>query len=280
MISRALLALSTVLAMSMPSLVRAQARNAPVLRLVARGYAFTVPAQISPGMVRIRLVNRGTMPHYARVARLDSAKTLADFMAWRRKGGRPPGWFVPVGGPAPVSPGDSADAAAVVRPGRHIVLCSYPSAGGKSAHIDSGMVRELIVTDTPDSTATPNGTAADLDASLELVLGEYGFSPFAAIRAGVQHIRVTNAGNFPHQVLLIRLPNGTTDKGEMAWFRDNYQTDRPGIPSGGLLEIPPRETGWFSVTLRPGRYMLLCGFVDGTTRHFDKGMARVFDVGV
>ena len=279
MTSRTLLAIVSVMTLSASSAASAQGRSVPVVRLVARGYAFTAPAQSPQGLVRIRLVNRGTVPHYARVARLDSAKTLADFMAWRRQGGRPPGWFVPVGGPAPVSPGDSAEAAAVVRPGRHIVLCSYPTAGGKSAHIDSGMVRELIVSDSVDSTAAPNDRVADLDASFEVVLGEFGFSPVPAVRAGVQHIRVTNAGNFPHQILLIRLPNGTNDRAEMAWFRDNHQTDRPGVPTGGLLEVRPRETGWFSVSLRPGRYMLLCGFVDGPVRHFDKGMARVFEVG-
>ena len=101
----------------------------------------------------------------------------------------------------------------------------------------------------------------------------------ARVRNWSCKIRVTNAGLFPHQVLLIRLPDGVSDRHEMAWFRDNFQTDRPGRPSGGLLELPPSETGWFAVSLRPGRYLLLCGFADGTIRHFDKGMSRVIEVG-
>jgi hypothetical protein len=257
-------------------------RNEPVERLVAREYAFTAPKQAPPGLVRVRLVNRGTVPHYARIVRLDSAKTLSDVLAWRRSGGRPPAWFVPVGGPAPVSPGDSAEAAAVVAPGRHVVICTYPIAGGKSVHIDSGMVRELVVADsaaTADSARAPNAsTAADLDADATIILGEYGYSPIPTLRAGRRQFRVTNAGLFAHQVLLVRLPDGVSDREEMAWFRDDYTAVRPGKPNGGLLELPPRETGWFAATLRRGRYLLICGFADASMRHFDKGMVRVIEV--
>jgi hypothetical protein len=251
----------------------------PVVRLVSREYAFTVPKQISPGLTRVRLINRGKVPHYARIVRLDSAKTLSDVLAWRRAGGRPPAWFVPVGGPAPVSPGDSADAAVVVQPGRHVVLCTYPAAGGKSVHLDSGMVRELIVAETPDSTAAPpNAKVGDIESDTEIVLGEYGFSPQPALKAGYRRFRVTNAGLFPHQVLLARLPEGVSDRAELEWFRDNYVAPRPGRPTGGLLEVQPTQTAWFAVSLRPGKYVFICGFADGNVRHFDKGMSRVIDV--
>ena len=277
---RRVLPLAGIISLAVSTSALTQAPAPPVVRLVAREYAFTTPRQVMPGLVRVRLVNRGTVPHYARLVRLDSAKTLADVLAWRRAGGRPPVWFVPVGGPAPVSPGDSAEAAAVVTPGRHVVICTYPAAGGKSVHLDSGMVRELIVADSAraDSMVTPNAKVTDLDADATIVLGEYGYSPLPTLRAGRRQFRVTNAGLFPHQVLLVRLPDGVSEKAEIAWFRDNYVDARPGRPSGGLLELPPGETGWFAATLRPGRYLLLCGFADGSMRHFDKGMTRVLDV--
>ena len=271
--------IGAVLVLLAAGAARAQV-SPPVVRLVAREYAFTVPKQISPGLTRIRLINRGKVPHYARVVRLDSAKTLSDVLAWRRTGGRPPAWFVPVGGPAPVSPGDSADAAIVVQPGRHVVLCTYPAAGGKSVHLDSGMVRELTVAGTPDSTAAPpNAKINDLESDSEIILGEYGFSPQPRLKAGYRRFRITNAGLFAHQVLLARLPDGVTDRAELEWFRENYIAARPGRPNGGLLEVAPMETGWFAVTLRPGNYVLICGFTDGNVRHFDKGMSRVIDVG-
>jgi hypothetical protein len=279
MIARRLFLLAAIGVSATPTPSAAQSPNVPVVRVVAREYAFTAPAKVPQGLVRIRLVNRGKVPHYARLVRLDSARTMADVVTWRRTGGRPPAWFVPLGSPAPVSPGDSAEAAAIVRPGRHVVICTYPAPGGKSVHLDSGMVREVIVADSADSTAAPNVTIANLDADAEIVLGEYGFSPLPTLRPGRHELRVTNAGLFPHQVLLIRLPDAVSDRHEMAWFRDNYEAARPGHPAGGLLELPPRETGWFAVSLRPGRYLLLCGFADGTIRHFDKGMARVIEVG-
>jgi hypothetical protein len=248
-----------------------------VLRLVAREYAFTAPSRIAAGPVRIRVVNHGTVPHYARMVRLDSAKTIADVNAWRRAGGRQPAWYVPVGGPAPIAPGDSAEAAVLLSPGRHIVFCTYPMAGGTSVHFDSGMVRELTV-DPPSAAPSPNASLASLDSDATLVLGEFGFSTLPPLHAGRAQIRVANGGRLPHQVLLVRLPDGTKEGDELAWFRGNYRTTRPGRPSGGLLEVKPGEKSWFSVRLTPGRYLFLCSFLDGATRHFDKGMTRVINV--
>jgi hypothetical protein len=252
------------------------AQQAPVARFVTKEYAFTVPATLSAGLVRVRVINRGTVPHYARIVRLDSAKTLADFNTWRKSGTRAPAWFVPVGGPAPIAPGDSAEAAVVLAPGRHLVFCTYPMPGGTSVHADSGMVREITVKPAA-SAASPNATVESLDSDATLIIGDYVFSPIT-LRAGLQRVRVTNAGNTAHQALLVRLPDGVKEGAELAWFRANYRTRRPGRPTGGLLEVKPRETSWFSVWLKPGRYLLLCGFVAGNRRHFDMGMTRVIQV--
>jgi len=252
------------------------AQQAPVARFVTKEYAFTVPPTLPAGLVRVRVVNHGTVPHYARIVRLDSAKTLADFNAWRKSGTRAPAWFVAVGGPAPVSPRDSAEAAVVLSPGRHLVFCTYPMPGGTSAHVDSGMVREITVRPST-SAASPNATVESLDSDATLIVGDYVFSPIT-LRPGLQRVRVTNAGNTAHQALIVRLPDGVKEGDELAWFRANYRTQRPGRPAGGLLEVKPKETSWFSVWLEPGRYLLLCGFVAGNRRHFDLGMTRVIAV--
>ena len=252
------------------------AQQAAVARFVTREYAFTTPATLSAGLVRVRVINRGTLPHYARIVRLDSAKTLADFNVWRKSGTRAPAWFVPVGGPAPIAPGDSAEAAVVLAPGRHLVFCTYPMPGGTSVHADSGMVREITVKPA-GSAVSPNASVESLDSDATLIIGDYVFSPIT-LHPGLQRVRVTNAGNVSHQALFVGLPDGVKEGDELAWFRANYRTQRPGRPTGGLLEVKPKETSWFSVWLKPGRYMLLCGFVAGTRRHFDMGMTRVIEV--
>ena len=266
----------SVLSMVPPTGAGAQAK-VPVVRLVARNFAFTTPASMPSGLVRLRVINRGTVPHYARIVRLDEGKTLADFQAWRKSGVRPPSWYVPVGGPAPISPGDSAEAAVILAPGRHIIFCTYPMSGGTSVHLDSGMVREVAVAKA-GAVTSPNASINALDTDATLVLGEFGFSPLPPLRAGRRQFRVTNAGSLPHQALLVRLPNGVKENDELEWFRGNYSRNRPGAPAGGLLEVKPGETSWFSVWLEPGRYLFICGFVAGATRHFDKGMTRVVDV--
>ena len=250
----------------------------PVVRVVARNYAFTLPANLPSGVVRLRVINRGTRPHYARIVRLDDGKTLADFNTWRKSGTRAPSWFVPVGGPAPVAPGDSAEAAVTLAPGRHLMFCTYPLPGGTSVHLDSGMVREVTIA-KPTSAAAPAANINSLDSDATLILAEYGFSSLPPLRAGRRQFRVTNAGRLAHQALLVRLPSGVKEGDEMAWFRDNYPNTRPGRPAGGLLEVKPGETSWFAAWLRPGRYVFLCGFTTGGSRHFDRGMMRVIDVG-
>jgi hypothetical protein len=250
----------------------------PVVRVVARNYAFTVPANLPTGLVRLRVINRGTAPHYARIVRLDEGKSLADFNAWRKSGKPAPSWFVPVGGPAPVAPGDSAEAAVTLGPGRHLVFCTYPLPGGTSVHLDSGMVREVTVA-KPSVAPAPNVNVNSLDSDVTVILGEYGFSPLPPIKAGRRQFRVTNAGRVAHQALLVHLPSGVKDGDELAWFRGNYKSMRPGKPAGGLLEVKPGETSWFATWLKPGRYVFLCGFTAGATRHFDRGMMRVIDVG-
>ena len=179
----------------------------------------------------------------------------------------------------PIAPGDSAEVALTLMPGRHIVFCTYPLPGGTSVQLDSGMVREVVVAKPRASMkATPNASINALDSDATLIIGEYGYSTLPPLAPGHRRIRVTNAGRLAHQALLIRLPDGVKPNAELAWFRSNYTGTRPGIPAGGLLEIRPGETAWFSVWLRPGRYMLVCGFLDGSTHHFDKGLMRVIEV--
>ena len=242
----------------------------PTLRVVARDYALSLAPSAAAGDTRVRLVNRGTEPHYFGIVRADSGKGAQDYLAWRAARGPRPGWLTSVGGIAPVMPGDSADLVLPLAAGRYVVFCSYPSPDGTS-HVAKGMVGDLVVEGAPAAAPSPR-------AELTVRLADYSFAPSggaAAVRAGRRAIRVVNEGTQLHQMLVVRMPPGATAERETAWFRGGGRGPRPGVPTGGVLQIPPGDTATAIVRLRPGRYLLLCTVADAAgTPHYRHGMVR------
>lgn len=247
----------------------AQRSETRVVRVEARNYSFTAPMRVEGGLITVRLVNRGTEPHYLRLMRLAPGKTLADFAAWRESRTPAPEWLSGAGGVAPVMPGDSADQTTVLGAGTYVLLCSYPTPDGVP-HVQMGMMGSLRV--APPPAAEP---ALSREAEGSITLTDYAYTVDADLRAGTRTLQVENRGREPHQVLLIRLPEGVTPEAEVAWFRGGSRGPRPGLPHGGILEVLPGESTRFTATLQPGEYLLLCGTraPDGQ-RHFDHGMVR------
>ena len=128
---------------ALPTAAQRRAReNAPIVRLVARDYSFETPVRLASGVVRIRLVNRGSEPHYAAFYRLAAGRTASDFFAWRASKTPAPNWLTLVSGPAPVVPGDSSDLTLRLPPGHYLIICGYPGRDGVQ-HMDKGMFRVL-----------------------------------------------------------------------------------------------------------------------------------------
>ena len=239
--------------------------NEPV-RVVATDYRLTFPGEVSSGVRRLRLVNRGSEPHYAGIMRVDSGKTSRDFLAWRGTRDPRPGWLTPIGGIAPVQPGDSTDLVMPLEPGSYVVFCTYPSPDGTS-HLMKGMVADMRV--------QPSGSVRfEPLADAEVTLKENAVSAPAALTAGDRTLRVRNDGALLHQMLVIALPPGVTAAQEIAWFQNGSRGARPGIPSGGVLQLPAGETVFTTVSLRPGRYLLLCTVAG----HHLVGMSAIVEV--
>ncbi|MEU4931405.1 sulfocyanin-like copper-binding protein [Streptomyces yokosukanensis] len=100
------------------------------------------------------------------------------------------------------------------------------------------------------------------------------------VRAGAVSLRVLNAGSLTHEVVVLPLPNGQSAGGRPAGSDGRIsETGSLGeasrsCGSGSGDGIEPGATGWTTVTLRPGRYELVCN-VPG---HYAAGMYTELDV--
>ncbi|MFE3168184.1 hypothetical protein [Streptomyces sp. NPDC059224] len=100
------------------------------------------------------------------------------------------------------------------------------------------------------------------------------------IPTGKVTLRVVNAGTLAHEVIVLPLPAGQAAGGraigsdgrvsEAGSFGEASRTCGSGAGDG----IDPGAAGWTTVTLRPGRYELLCN-VRG---HYAAGMYTELDV--
>lgn len=107
-------------------------------------YDFAFSAPLTAGRRMIRVSNDGQQPHEIVLARLDSAATAPQLVAWIRGGlrGRPPAY--PAGGTVAIQPGSHAFIDANLAPGTYAVLCLIPAPDGRE-HVDHGMIKQITI---------------------------------------------------------------------------------------------------------------------------------------
>lgn len=253
--------------------VQAAAPAQPAELLVtAQDYSYTMPDTVAPGVTTIRLRNTGKEPHQIQMFRLDSGKTMQDVMMLMQQDAPAPAWLVGVGGPNATMPGEETSATVQLSAGHYLGVCFIPSPDG-APHVAKGMMHELVVTGTPGTAAMPAG-----DITVKLV--DYGFQPSGTFTAGHHTIRVINAGQQDHELVLLKLLPGKTPADLKAWADGGMNTMPPFTARGGMGTIPVGSEADFDANLDAGNYVLIC-FVPDTKdgkMHVDHGMVQPFTV--
>ena len=136
--------------------------------------------------------------------------------------------------------------------------------------------------------ATP-AAAAEPAADLTVELREYAFSIPEQVAAGPQVWELTNVGQQPHVLFMVRSPDPITMDQVMTLLTlPEDATPPPGFPNpeefedvGGLTIISAGRTAWLALDLEPGTYVALCFVSDKETHapHAALGMVSVFTVG-
>ena len=249
---------------------------APVINVVtvhAADYAFQAPASIPAGMTRFHLINDGPGLHHLVIIRLDSAKTLADFLAAMKHPGPFPAWAVLAGGPNAPDPHTASDATVDLPQGQYALICFVDVPGGVP-HFARGMSAPLTV--TPSSGPTAPAPTADVTVTLS----DYAFNVTGPLTSAGSHTILVRSGpGQPHELAFIRLNPGKSAADLAKWI-DHMQGPPPGQAIGGATPAAANVPVYFTVTLTPGTYALMCFLPDAHDgkRHTAHGMMKTITV--
>jgi hypothetical protein len=240
------------------------------VRIEARDFSITMPAQISAGLTAFTLENRGAEPHDVRFVRIAGTHTIDDFAAWQKSGKAIPDWLVPSGGIGTVAPGLHQEYIMALDAGAYVALCSYPSQDG-TPHSEKGMFAPLTVDAGGAAAARP-------EADVTVTLTDHHFQLTAPMEGPHPLVHLRNTGTEPHQAQIVKLPEAGMEYAERAWFDHGGHGPRPGQPIGGSIEVPVGGEAWFRAELPPGHYLLLCAQAEEEGRHYELGMVYRFEI--
>lgn len=244
----------------------------PIVRVIAREYAFEAPDSIQPGPTTFRLVSHGHELHFMLIARIAVGHTAAElFDAIVHNPPAP--WVTSLGGVGTVAPGDSAMTTINLTPGRYAMWCDIETKDG-TPHFKKGMFRAFTVVGPPNGAAMPR-------PDVTVGLTEYTFAMPDSIRSGPHVVAVRNNGMQNHMAMLWRLKPGVSVASVVQWIDDPApRTDHPITMTGGVSDLSPGQRVQMVVDLKPGRYILICldDDVHDHRPHFLHGMVRQFSV--
>jgi hypothetical protein len=238
----------------------------------ATNFAFTGPDSIAPGVTSLRLVNQGTQDHHMILGKLAEGKTMQDLMTFTQANPNvAPDFLTWHGAAGGIVPQDTNTVIADLAPGRYVAICYLPDPADGQMHAVKGMMKEVVVAGTRGAAALPSTT-------VEARTSDYKFT-MPALTVGTHTIHYINDGPAIHEIQLVRLNEGATMESYMAAMAPGATTPPPGAVVGGPGALSPGGDNYWTVTLEPGRYIVVC-FVpdpDGTP-HAMKGMIQEISI--
>ena len=250
----------------------------PTVTFTAAEYAYDGPQNIPGGLTRIELVNAGEQEHMLWLVKLDEGKSFDDVMnvfATYETDPQMPQWMVWYGGIS-AGPGQSSAYTIELLPGRYALFSMSQDENGVP---DAAKGMETMLTVTA---AVENGSAPPT-ADLRTELVDFSYIIEGTPLAGPQIIEVSNTGMEPHEVILLRLAEGTTVQDALDFMMAGEQAE--GAPPfeffGGAGPMNSGLIAWYEADLEAGDYGLIC-FIGSPANdyaaHFMLGMVRQISV--
>lgn len=245
----------------------------PLVALSMADGVFQAPDTLDAGLTTFRFANLGDEIHYAHAVRLDSARTVPEFLAAYaeavRTAGPRPTYITRSGGPGGTAPGDTSTVTHIIEPGHYVWICPVDDRNG-TPHFANGEARTFVV-----RAVASNAEALPLpQASGAIRLINYAFILDAPLNAGRHTLRVVNEGPDPHDLVFVKLVTGKTSEDLRSWLRAPNGPP-PFTPAGGVAVLAPKMEAFFETELTAGNYALFCMATaqDGRT-HIEHGMIQ------
>ena len=258
-----------------------------VVDLSIDGHTFHAPDTLEAGWTTFHFANNGDDIHYAHIVRLESGHTAQQLLdayatAIRTSAARPT-WLTRFGGPGGAAPGDTSNVTEYLEPGNYVWVCPIEDKAG-NPHFGKGEYATFVVR---NAISTPARAAAP-PATTSILLRDYSFTIDSTLTPGQHTIRVRNIGTQGHDLVMMKLASGKTAEDVARSLnperaRRPDQKDQPAEPlenltrpgGGGVAAIAPGMEVFFTTTLTPGEYVLLCMATapDGLS-HIEHGMIQ------
>jgi hypothetical protein len=231
-----------------------------------RGMAFEGPATLPAGMTTITVANESDREAdiFALIS-LSGGRTLDEFfstmeMLFSGELSVVPDWIQFHGGSS-IGLDDERSYTIFLSPGLHYLL----SIGGddEGPYAARGLLLPIEV------------EAPAVESSVTITTRDYEFEIEGTLVAGTQVVRVHNAAQQPHEVIMIPLPPGV---GLEEALSAEEGPDVPGHLIQGIWAINPGETVYVTVHLTEGTYGVVCFIPDADGPHFMQGMAQEVSV--
>ena len=246
-----------------------------VVELTAVDYSYQMPsmAPLRAGLETIRLHNAGTQPPQAAIVRLHDGVTYDQFQAALRQGEGPALALIDFeGGVNTIDPGTTAPAYSKLTAGNYAVLC-FVQGADHVPHLAKGMVM-------PFEVSGPNHKARTPETQGSVGLHNYGFTLPSEFGHGTY--AVTNTGDEPHELALLKVAPGKTTDDVMNFLMARTPSGPPPFAdAGGVAAVSPGVTAYGNINLQSGSYVAVCFVPDDQAPrlpHFMKGRFQPFTV--
>ncbi|WP_431123472.1 hypothetical protein [Flagellimonas flava] len=273
-----------------------------VVEVITENMDFQMADTISSGWNTFRYKNLSPQTHFILVDKYPPGKTAEDAekvigpifdsgMKLINEGktdeameafGQLPEWFSEVkflGGTGLLSPGKTAETTLYLEPGNYILEC-YVKMGNGIFHTSMGMTKDLVVSEQKSGNQ-------ELKANINLSISSTtGIFTKDSIVGGLQTFsvhfvdQIVHENFVGHDINLVKLGEDANMEELENWM--NWATPTglmepapKGLTfMGGVNDMPAGRTGYFTVQLDPGSYVLISEVPNPTS----KGLLRTFEI--
>jgi hypothetical protein len=276
--------------------------NENIVDILTENMDFQMPDTIPSGWVTFRYKNASPQTHFLLVDDYPEGKNLDTIIA--RVGppfdegmklinegkveegyaafGKLPEWFGEVkfiGGTGLISPNHVATTTMKLNPGNYIVECYVKMSNGMF-HTSMGMAKEILVSDTDSGNQKPKADIAIEISSTEGIV--FNDSISKGIRTFSVHYKdqIVHEHFLGHDVNLAKIDDNVNLETLGSWMdwsnpKGLIEPAPAGVTFlGGMNNMLAGDTGYFTATLEPGRYVLISEVPNPES----KNMLKIFTV--